>query len=147
MLSETYTNQSRCLFFDYYFSYFSSIKLFDILLHEDTLACATIRYDRVEYPSEILKTDKDLTQHEHDFAQCDKPQDISVVKWKDHGEKAVSVISNMHNPSKTEHVLKTNPHGNRERVQCPAAVADYNRLMEGVICLHIPLLESHVDGG
>lgn len=47
MLSETYTNQSRRLFFDYFIS---SINLFDILLQKDTFACATIRFDRVEYP-------------------------------------------------------------------------------------------------
>lgn len=117
------------MFFD---NFLSSIKVFDILLHKDTFACATIRYDRVEYPSEMFKTDKDLTQHEHDFALCDKPQDINIVKWKDLGAKAVSVISNMRNPSKTEHVLRTNPRGNRERVQFPVTVANYNRYMDGV---------------
>lgn len=130
-LIEPFANKNYCLFFD---NFFSSINLFDKLFQKDTFACATIRYDRVEFPVDYLKSDKDLKRHEHDFAQCLNPEceDISVVKWKDRGAKAVSVISNMHDPSKAEEVLRTNKTGTRDKVSCPAAIADYNRHMGGV---------------
>jgi hypothetical protein len=128
-LSQPYTEQNRCLFFD---NFFSSVNLFETLLDKNTFACGTIRWDRAEYPVTFMKPNGELEKHEHDFAQCQNPLEISVVKWKDRGAKPVSVISNMHNPCKTEMVLRTNHIGIRESVKCPKAVADYNRYMGGV---------------
>lgn len=115
-----------CIFFD---NFFSSIALLKQLLAKGLFGCGTIRTTRKHYPKDLLKTDKMLSKGQSDFVQCG---DISISKWKDHGKKSVSVISNMHNPSKITKVLRRNNHGIREDVDCPQMIADYNRYMGGV---------------
>lgn len=136
-LSESYIEQNRCLFFD---NFFSCVNIFESLLAKNTFACGTIRWDRAEYPLTYMKHNNELQKHEHDFAQCQNPMDISVVKWKDRGTKPVSVISNMHNPCKTEIVLRTNNIGVRENATCPTAIADYNRYMG-----RVDLFDQHMS--
>lgn len=88
-----------------------------------------MRQDRVEYPSNLLKSDREIDRHASDFAQCDSPSEMSVTKWKNRGAKCMSVISSMHNPSKVEEVLRTNQRGNRDKVTCPSSIAEYNMYM------------------
>lgn len=47
-------------------------------------------------------------------------------------EKAVTVGSNMHKPPDTTAVDRRNTKGEREKVRCPKAIADYNVHMTAV---------------
>lgn len=123
-LTTPFLGIGRCIYFD---NFFSSVSLINKLLEDNTFACGTILSNRVEYPIDELKIDKEM--HQHDFAQCGE---VSVVKWADRGKKCVSVISNMNNPSTTEKVMRSNGKGDREEVPCPQAIAEYNKFMGGV---------------
>ncbi|XP_046678176.1 piggyBac transposable element-derived protein 4-like isoform X1 [Homalodisca vitripennis] len=125
-LTTPYLGLGHCVYYD---NFFSSVALTNKLLEEDTFSCATILPNRVEYPVEELKKDKEIPTHQHDFAQCG---DISITKWADRGKKCVSVISSMCNPSETVKVMRSNGKGEREEVTCPSAVSQYNKYMGGV---------------
>lgn len=124
-LAAPFLGIGHCIYFD---NFFSSIDLVHHLLEETTFTCSTIRSTRYEYPSQ-MKADNQLKKHEYDFFQVG---DVSVVKWKDRGSKAVSVISSMSNPTETKEVLRTNETGTRDKVTCPEAVYLYNKYMGGV---------------
>lgn len=124
-LTTPFLGIGHCIYFD---NFFSSIDLVHHLLEETTFTCSTIRSTRDEYPTDMTP-DKELKKHEHDFCQVG---DVSVVKWKDRGSKAVSIISSMSNPTTTKKVLRTNEKGSRDEVTCPEAVYLYNRYMGGV---------------
>ncbi|CAH1971335.1 unnamed protein product [Acanthoscelides obtectus] len=70
-----------------------------------------------------------MTTRDSDFVQSG---DISIRKWRDRGKKSVVVVSSMHNPSKQRSVLRTKMRGERESVNCPESIADYNTFMGGV---------------
>lgn len=70
-----------------------------------------------------------MTTHESDYAQT---EDITVVKWKDMGNKNVSTITTMHNPSEATDVLRRDNKGIRLPMTCPKVVAAYNKCMGGV---------------
>lgn len=125
-LTTLYRGIGHCIYYD---KFFSSVSLAKKLLDEDTFSCATILTNRVENPIDEIKEDKEISLHDHDYAQCG---DMSIVKWADKGKKCVSVISTMSNPSKTVKVMRLNGKEEREKVTCPEAVAEYNKYMGGV---------------
>lgn len=125
-LSSAFAGFGYCLFFD---NFFSSIPLAKNLLKKSFFSCATIRQTRKFFPKELLKSDKAMKAGEHDGAT---DGEITISKWMDRGKKSVCVISTMHSASKTAHVLRTQPTGERKLVQCPEAISDYNKYMGGV---------------
>ncbi|KAG8243156.1 hypothetical protein J6590_108659 [Homalodisca vitripennis] len=115
-----------CIFFD---RFFSSLPLFKRLTSKSIFGCATIQSDRKEFPNELLKKDKELNMGDSDFAA---DGEISVVKWKDRGKKYVKIISSMHDQEDFTEVERRNKRGEKVKVKCPRAVADYNLYMGGV---------------
>lgn len=57
---------------------------------------------------------------------------VPMTRWKDRRKKPVTVVSNMHNGSSTENVLRTNSSGEKTSIHCPSSIADYNRHMGAV---------------
>lgn len=125
-LTQNLKHKSCCLYFD---NFFTSIPLIDKLHKNDLFACGTFRVNKKMYPKDIMKKDKDFKMGDTDFAQSD---DVSISRWKDRGKKPVTVVSNMHNASATEIVLRTNSRGQRTPILCPSSIADYNRYMGAV---------------
>lgn len=80
-------------------------------------------------PNTHLKPDNRLKMGEIDFATAGE---ISVSKWKARGSKCVLVASNMHNPVEGTFVSRKNKEGEKEQVQCPKSIHDYNKYMGGV---------------
>lgn len=125
-LAKAFEGFGYCLFFD---RFFSSIPLLKKLLSKSLFACGTITTERKGFPKELLEPDKNLKTGQSDFAN---DGDISVVKWKDRGAKAVKIISNMHDPEKITEVERRNKAGEKIKVPCPEAISDYNKYMGGV---------------
>ncbi|CAH2014166.1 unnamed protein product [Acanthoscelides obtectus] len=73
-----------------------------------------------------MRNDRSLKHGESD---CCIAGDISVYKWQDRGAKPVLLASNFYDPREETNVLRTNVQGNREEVDCPSAVSDYNKYM------------------
>ena len=92
-------------------------------------SCATIRQTRKLFPKNDIKSDKELKTGESDGIIADN---ISISKWKDRGRKSVCIVSTMHNPLKITQVRRTQKDGKKNLVNCPEAVADYNKYMGGV---------------
>lgn len=94
-----------------------------------------------------MKNDnKYLSGGDIEYAQSN---DISIMKWKDRGSKPVTLISNMHNTSKTTIVLRRNQKGEKIRLKYPKGIGDYNKYMTSLtnIWLIIQFPENFVDGG
>lgn len=125
-LSKPLRNTGRCLYFD---NFFSTIPLMSNLLSVGLFACGTFRTNRKFYPKNMFTEDKKFKMGDSDFAQSNE---ISVVKWKDRGSKPVVIVSNFHNPASASQVMRTNKTGEKESVNCPEAIRDYNKFMGGV---------------
>lgn len=125
-LTQNLKHKSCCLYFD---NFFTSIPLIDKLHKNDLFGCGTFRVNKKMYPKDIMKKDKEFKMGDTDFAQSG---DVSISRWKDRGKKPVTVVSNMHNASATEIVLRTNSRGQRTPILCPSSIADYNRYMGAV---------------
>ncbi|KAG8269740.1 hypothetical protein J6590_108806 [Homalodisca vitripennis] len=120
-----FLKKNYCVHFD---NFFSTVPLVEKLLENGVFACGTFRSDRKHYPTN-LSSDKAMEQGQYDAVQFG---DLSVCKWKDHGKKSVSVLSNYHNPSKVVKVLRGDSTGTRKLVDCPVSISDYNQNMGGV---------------
>ena len=125
-LSTVFQTLGYCLFFD---RFFTSIPLLAKLLDRGLFACGTMQINRKHYPKHLLCPDQRMKYGESDFAMANE---ISVCKWKDRGKKSVVVSSNMHTPSETTFVKRTNKEGRKEDVQCPKSISEYNKYMGGV---------------
>ncbi|GBM67193.1 hypothetical protein AVEN_111792-1 [Araneus ventricosus] len=110
------------------------------LLQQNFFCCGTIQQRRKFFLKSYLMDDKQMKTGDSDFA-CS--EEISVVKWRDRGEK--SVISTMHDPNVTSSVLRTNKQGARERVQCPVAIKNYNKKrVELIVLISLWLLIAYL---
>lgn len=109
-------------------NFFSSVPLAETLLSLGIFSCGTMRADRKHFPTNFTP-DKNMSQGDFEVVQYN---DLTMSKWKDHGSKAVSVVSNYHNGSETAKVLRGDNLGHRKEVVCPKSIADYNERMGGV---------------
>lgn len=75
-----------------------------------------------------LKNDKSLNQGEYDW-RVDQ-NSISIFKWKD--KRSVALLSNFHDPKKTDLVPRTSKDGTVTMIPCPKVLNDYNQNMNCV---------------
>lgn len=125
-LSLSFQTLGYCLFFD---RFFTTIPLLRKLLSVGLFGCGTLQSNRKFYPKNKLVDDKRMKFGNHDSAS---DGDISVTKWKDRGKKSVIVASNMHNPEEVTYVKRRNKVGERENIECPNSISEYNKHMGGV---------------
>lgn len=128
-LSTAFEGFGYCLFFD---NFFSSVLMAKKLLEKKLFSCGTIRQTRKWFPKHILSEDKQMKIGDSDGVIYGN---TAISKWKDRGKKSVTVISTMHNPQETAHILRTQKDETRKLVSCPVSVASYNKYMGGVIIL------------
>ncbi|KAJ8928102.1 hypothetical protein NQ314_019363 [Rhamnusium bicolor] len=122
-LSEDYWGKNRIVYFD---NYFSSLDLLEKLKAKNTLACGTIKSDRVGLPKQ-MKPDKEMTRGDIDYRVS--KMDVTYCKW--HDNRVVHLISNYHGTKSTT-VKRMQKDGSRKDIACPEIVPDYNRYMGGV---------------
>jgi hypothetical protein len=122
-LTEKYWNQNRKIYFD---NYFTTVGLLERLKAENTLACGTIRGNRVGLPTGI-QDDKNMSRGQFDYRVSSL--DISYFKWYDN--KPVHLLSNFHGSKATE-VSRLKKDGKRENIASPEIIPDYNHYMGGV---------------
>ncbi|KAJ8879359.1 hypothetical protein PR048_019967 [Dryococelus australis] len=125
-LAKSFETLGYCLFFD---RIFSSVTCLRTLLQKGLFGCGTIMQNRKHFLKNLLKTEKDLTLGDSDYAVCGE---ISVTKWKDREMKSVVVINNMHNPENSSSVERSNKYGNKHTVTCPTCISDCNMNVGGV---------------
>lgn len=113
----------------YFDNFFTSFPLLTKLLDRNIFACGTVRSNRKHFPSKELSTDKSLSSGEYDSVSNGE---ISVSKWMDRGKKSVAVASTVHKITELSTVQRTNKEGVKLTIECPKAIADYNKNMGGV---------------
>ncbi|XP_049782235.1 piggyBac transposable element-derived protein 4-like [Schistocerca cancellata] len=125
-LSKPFQFLGYCLFLD---RFFTKLPLLPKLLTRGMFGCETMLQNRKYFPKMLLKADKQMKLGQHDSVIED---DISITKLKDRGTKSVEIGSNMHNPSEMSQVSGRNKKSEKESIECPKAIADYNSYMGGV---------------
>ena len=105
-------------------NFYTSPALFCDLRLRGTYACGTVRCNRKGLPQELRK----VTQERHAFKVAQKDE-LSFCVWQD--TKSVMVLSNCHSPTATG-VVRRRVHNQRQDVEVPAMLADYQRGMRGV---------------
>lgn len=125
-LSKPYAGHGYCLYFD---NFFSTIPLLYELGARKLFGCGTFRMNRKHSPKEIYLDSTKMKLGEFRHAMTG---DISLILWKDRGQKPVSIVSSMHNPDDKTTVKRTNREGVKEEIPCPKSVFDYNDNMGGV---------------
>lgn len=68
--------------------FFDKLFCTEKLLSKKLFGCGKIQSDRKYFPKNLLKQDTELKFENSHFATGDE---ISVVKWKDKGEKSVKI--------------------------------------------------------
>ncbi|XP_069995618.1 piggyBac transposable element-derived protein 4 isoform X6 [Penaeus vannamei] len=101
--------------------FFSSVSVAKELLEKGIGYCGTIHQNRRKIP--VLLHDKQLTRGQADWAM--DPSGVSCTKWMD--DRAVLIVSNMHNPSLITQITHRNNNGSKVKVGVPVVVADYRR--------------------
>ena len=113
-----YLNIYRIFYFD---NFFSSIKLAEDLLAQNTYCCGTIRKNRIGWPFKNSNTKKGETR-------MMQRGNLLATSW--HDKREVNILSTNSNPSSTT-VTRTSSQG-RINVDIPTPVAKYNENMGGV---------------
>lgn len=116
-LLEPYLNQGYTVYLD---RYFTSVKLFDNLWQQDTLAVGTIMSNRRDLPQQAFA--KKLKKGEQVFRRRDH---LLSIKWKD--VRDVFMVSTKH----TAEMKEVQQRGNHQKIK-PTAVVDYNKNKVGV---------------
>lgn len=125
-LCKAFETLGYCIFFD---RFFTTIPLIKQLLNKGLFGCGTIQRNRKHLPNNLLKSDKTKKTGDYDSVSSG---DLSVSKWKDRGKTSVMVVSSMHCTSEEAEVQRRNKTGEKVTIQCPKAIADYNKYMGGV---------------
>ena len=90
-------------------------------------SCGTVRGNRKGLPSILSDTKIKLNRGEFTFLvkSC-----VAAVKWQDN--KAVSLLSTLHNPKDVVFIQRKQNDGSRIDISCPEVVRTYNNIMGGV---------------
>lgn len=122
-------------------NFFTSVRLFRLLLDENTYACGTVRQDRQGFPQElktkkrngktVKKTDK-ADKLERGDSKIMQAGEVTAILWQD--KREVRVLStNCPDPSENVVVQKRSGVGNEKiAVNCPKPIFLYNNFMNGV---------------
>lgn len=113
-----YLNQYHVFYFD---NFFSSLKLAETLLENNTYCCGTIRKNRQGWPLDKSKGKKGTLIMK-------QKGNILATKWVD--KREVNLLSTNSNPTQT--VVQRKTKGGIADVSIPTSVADYNTNMGGV---------------
>ena len=108
-------------------NYFSSPALFTSLLTDNIYARGTVRADRRDFPSRLLRN-QDLRQ-QGDMVRAQKG-DLLAVKWRD--KRIVNFISTAEQATSVVEVTRRHRDGTQHQVQAPEVVREYNNNMNGV---------------
>ena len=96
------------------------------LYSKELYAVGTVRAHRKGLPDMMKKKDK-LKRGEHKFQT---KGNVAAIKWMDN--KEVNMLTNCYNPKNVCLVKRKAKDGSTDMVDCPEAVAQYNRIMGGV---------------
>ncbi|KAL3268689.1 hypothetical protein HHI36_007792 [Cryptolaemus montrouzieri] len=118
---EKYLNMGYCVYFDQ--SIFYPINWQTALLRAELFAkiANTIQKN--------YEKDREMATGEYEYARSG---DISAFKWKDRGKKSAIVASSFHDASASVKVTRNNKNGQKEHVNCPESISDYNKYMSRV---------------
>lgn len=123
-LCEPYFSTNRLVAFD---NFFTTYKLMKTLRKNGLYSCGTVRGNRKGLPSILSDTKIKLNRGEFTFLvkSC-----VAAVKWQDN--KAVSLLSTLHNPKDVVFIQRKQKDGSRIDISCPEVVRTYNNIMGGV---------------
>lgn len=113
--------QNYQLFMD---NFFTTYNLFKFLDTKNVYCCGTANLSRKNLPKN-LETEKKLKRGEFHWAVS--TDDITCLVWKD--KRAVTVLSNLAEPTSIVSVERKEKNGKKISVPCPKAIADYNSNM------------------
>ncbi|KAH3797952.1 piggyBac transposable element-derived protein 4-like [Dreissena polymorpha] len=109
-------------------NFFTSPKLFDELLKQETYARGTVRSNRKGYP--VKQLGKKTVKTQGDFVFATKGEQLASV-WMD--KKAIYTLSTAENPKDIDAtVLRKTRSGEVHEVQAPRTIPEYNQNMNGV---------------
>lgn len=111
-------------------NFFTSCNLIEDLYEKGIYAVGTVGSNRKDLP-EIIKNKqpKALKLQKHQIASL-TAEPITAIKWFD--TKEVSVLTSAHKPLDVMFVNRTQKDGNKQKILCPKAIADYSLSMGGV---------------
>lgn len=129
---QPYLDKGFCAFMD---NYYTSVALFEELEERKTLACGTVRSNRVNLPREICglkeKAVKDLKRGECLYRQ---KGNLTCVTWRD--RKPVSVLATLptskEDSSIVQRSVKANGKWEKKEFHRPGVIDLYNTFMGGV---------------
>ena len=131
-LMEPFLDKGYYLFMD---NYYTSVGLFEELEERFTLACGTVRSNRVDLPREICnlksRRAKQLKRGESLFQQKGP---LTCVTWHDRkvGSMLATVPTGEANSGEVERCVKVNGQWQKKNFACPGVINLYNTFMGGV---------------
>lgn len=111
------------VFFD---NYFTSYYLLKDLAEAGIYACGTVNASRKHLPN--LKSDKMMKRGDTDYSVSNDK--LCCLKWRD--KRTVHLLSNFHDPADEVQVNRKEKDGAITKVNCPAALQEYNKNMNFV---------------
>ena len=117
-LGEPYLNSNRQFYFD---NFFTSVKLAEDLLSQDTYMCGTIRTNRKNWP-------KDFKMNKTDVLKMKQDGNMVATCWKD--KRVVNILSTNSNPAFGTAARRTKDGVVNKDIPIP--VLNYNKNMGGV---------------
>ncbi|KAL3191415.1 hypothetical protein MRX96_059796 [Rhipicephalus microplus] len=108
------------VFFD---NYFTSYYLLKDLAEAGIYACGTVNASRKHLPN--LKSDKMMKTGDTDYSVSNDK--LCCLKWRD--KRTVHLLSNFHDPADEVQVNRKEKDGAITKVNCPAALQEYNKNM------------------
>lgn len=111
-------------------NWFTSMKLAEALLANDTGYIGTIKRGRLGMPADFFIKKNALSRGEYNIFQNEKQKSITATRWCD--RNVVFFLSSVNNPVEAVTVKRYVGNGEKKDVPAPRVVADYQRYMRGV---------------
>ena len=108
-------------------NYFSSVKLAQELLLQNTYICSTTRMNRKKFPNQLKNV---VLQARGDYQCVIVDGSVEAVAWKD--KKDVHFLNTFYAFKHETHVKRKQIDGSSKEVKCPVCVKGYNVFMGGV---------------
>ena len=110
-------------------NFFTSIPLFQDLLHDKIYACGTIRSNREFFPQDFKSDLKKGFKKRGEYKLL-QSGNLVIALWQD--TKVFTAISTNSQPNEIVEVKRKQKNGEKQLVQCPELIAKYNENMGGV---------------